>query len=77
MLFKAWILSAFLSAFIASLCRIVGMTKLELSHAHAFMSLSSVFVIVLSGLFFHEAITLPRVIGVLLTMIGIVVGSQG
>jgi len=77
MFFNPWILSAFLSAFVASICWMAAMTKFELSHAYPFMSLSFVFVLVLSGLFFHEAITLPKLFGVLLIMTGIIVGAQG
>ena len=77
MLFTPWILSAFLSAFVASLCWMAAMTKFELSHAYPFMSLSFVFVLALSGFFFHESITLPKLFGVLLIMTGIIVGAQG
>jgi uncharacterized membrane protein len=77
MFFNFWILSAFLSAFVASLCWMAAMTKFELSHAYPFMSLSFVFVLVLSGFFFHESITLPKLLGVLLIMAGIIVGAQG
>lgn len=77
MFLNPWILSAFLSAFVAAICWMAAMTKFELSHAYPFMSLSFVLVIVLSGLFFHEVITLSKVLGVLLIMAGIVVGGQG
>ena len=77
MFFNPWILSAFLSAFVASLCWMAAMTKFELSHAYPFMSLSFVFVLVLSGFFFHESITLPKLFGVFLIMTGIIVGAQG
>ncbi len=77
MFFNPWILSAFLSAFVAAICWMAAMTKFELSHAYPFMGLSFVFVLVLSGLFFHEAITFPKILGVLLIMTGIIVGSQG
>ena len=77
MFLNLWILSAFLSAFIASLCWMAAMTKFELSHAYPFMSLSFIFVLVLSGFFFHESITLPKLLGVLLIMAGIIVGAQG
>jgi drug/metabolite transporter (DMT)-like permease len=50
-----WILSGFLSAFLASLCWMAAMTKFELSFAYPFMSLSFVFVLVSSMLFFGEA----------------------
>jgi len=77
MFFNPWILSAFLSAFVASICWMAAMTKFELSYAYPFMSLSFVFVLALSGLFFHEVITLPKLFGVLLIMTGIIVGAQG
>lgn len=77
MFFNPWILSAFFSAFVASICWMAAMTKFELSHAYPFMSLSFVFVLGLSGLFFHETITLPKLFGVLLIMTGIIVGAQG
>jgi len=77
MFLNSWILSAFASAFLASLCWMAAMTKFELSHAYPFMSLSFVFVLVLSGFFFHEAITLPKLLGVLFIMAGIAIGAQG
>ncbi len=77
MFFNPWILSAFFSAFIASLCWMAAMTKFELSHAYPFISLSFVFVLILSVFFFHETITLPKMLGVLLIVTGIVIGAQG
>lgn len=53
------------------------MTKLPLSHAYPFMSLAFVLVMGFSGLFFHETITFPKMIGVMLIMIGLIIGSQG
>ena len=72
-----WVISSLVCAFLAFLCWMAAMTKFELSHAYPFMSLSFVFVLVLSGLFFHESITLPKLLGVLLIMAGIIVGAQG
>jgi multidrug transporter EmrE-like cation transporter len=77
MFFNPWILSAFLAAFVASICWMAAMTKFELSYAYPFTSLSFVLIIVISALLFHEAITLPKMLGVLLIMAGIVVGVQG
>ena len=53
------------------------MTKLQLSHAYPFMSLAFVFVLICSGLFFHEPITQPKIIGVVLVIIGLAIGSRG
>jgi multidrug transporter EmrE-like cation transporter len=77
MVFNPWIFSAFLAAFVASICWMAAMTKFELSHAYPFTSLSFVFIILIGGLFFHETITLPKLLGVLLIMAGIIVGAQG
>ena len=77
LLLNPWIISALLSAFLASMSWMAVMTKLQLSYAYPFTSLSFVFVLVLSGILFHETITLPKVIGMGLIVLGIIVGSRG
>jgi multidrug transporter EmrE-like cation transporter len=77
LLLNPWIISAFLSAFLASMSWMAVMTKLQLSYAYPFTSLTFVFVLVLSGMLFHETITLPKAIGMGLIVLGIIVGSQG
>ena len=72
-----FILSGFLAAFIASLFWMAAMTKFDLSHAYPFMAFNFVLVLILSGLLFSEAITLLKVIGITLVVLGIFVGSQG
>jgi len=71
-----WVISAFAAAFIASLTWIAAMTKLQLSTAYPFMSLSFVLVLVLSGLFFHEAITFYKILGMSLIILGIAIGVR-
>lgn len=77
LLLNPWVISAFLSAFLAALAWMAAMTKLPLSHAYPFMSLAFVLVMALSGLFFHEPITPAKVAGIVLIVLGLVVGSQG
>ena len=77
LLLNPWVMSGFLAAFLASLAWMAAMTKLDLSHAYPFISLTFVLVIILSGVFFHEAITTPKIIGLGLIVLGIVVGSRG
>lgn len=77
LLLNPWVISGFLAAFFASLTWMAAMTKLELSHAYPFMSLNFVFVIILSSLLFQETITPPKVVGLGLIILGIVVGSKG
>ncbi|MDN5836061.1 MAG: EamA family transporter [Nitrosospira sp.] len=77
LLLNPWVISGFLAAFLASLTWMAAMTKLELSHAYPFMSLNFVFVIILSSLLFQETITPPKIVGLSLIILGIVVGSKG
>ena len=77
LLIDPFIISGFVAAFLAFLCWMAAMTKLELSFAYPFMSLSFVLVLVLSGLFFHEPITLPKITGMILIVAGIIVSVQG
>jgi multidrug transporter EmrE-like cation transporter len=72
-----WVISSFAAAFLAALSWMAAMTRLQLSHAYPFMSLSFVLVIVCSGIFFHEPITTLKLLGVALIVLGIIVGSQG
>ncbi len=76
-LFKAlldpFILSGFAGAFIASLFWMAAMTKFQVSFAYPFMSIAFVAVLFLSALFFHEPITLGKVLGLILITSGIIV----
>ena len=77
LLLNPWILSALGAALLAAVSWMAAMTKLELSHAYPFMSLSFVLVAASSALFFHEPITPLKIAGLALIVLGIVVGSQG
>lgn len=77
LLLNPWIISALVAAFLASICWMAAMTKLQLSHAYPFMSLAFVLVLMASGLFFQEAITPLKIAGITLIILGIIVGSQG
>lgn len=68
-----FILSGFAAAFIASLFWMAAMTKFQVSFAYPFMSIAFVAVLFLSALFFHEPITLGKVLGLFLIICGIVV----
>jgi multidrug transporter EmrE-like cation transporter len=77
LLLNPWVISAFIAAFLASVSWMAAMTKFQLSHAYPFMSLAFVFVLIFSGLFFHEPITQPKIIGIVLVIIGLAIGSRG
>lgn len=72
-----WVISAFVAALLASITWMAAMTKLQLSYAYPFMSLAFILVMLFSGLLFNEPITTPKVMGVVLVIFGLAVGSQG
>lgn len=76
LLFDPLIFSGFASAFIASLFWMAAMTKFDISYAYPFMSLSFVLVFCLSVFLFQEPVTLYKVAGLGLIVLGIIVTSQ-
>lgn len=77
LLTNAWVISAFLAAFFASISWMAALTKLQLNYAYPFMSLAFVLVFAFSAILFQETVTTPKVIGLLLVVIGITIASQG
>jgi multidrug transporter EmrE-like cation transporter len=77
MVLNPWILSGVVAGFLALLCWMAAMTKFELSYAYPFMSLAFVLVTALSALLFHETLTAPKVLGLLLIVGGIIISSRG
>ncbi len=77
LLTNPWVLSALAAAFGAALCWMLAMTKLELSHAYPFVSLSFVLVLLLSAMLFGEPLSWYKALGVALIVAGVAVGSQG
>jgi drug/metabolite transporter (DMT)-like permease len=72
-----WVMSAILAVLLAGLAWMAALSKLELSYAYPFMSLAFVLVLIGSVFFFREAVTVPRVVGLLLIISGIIVTSRG
>lgn len=77
LLFDPWVLTGLLSALLAGLAWMAAMTRLELSFAYPFISLSFVLVFVFSAFFFNETVTAPKVLGMLLIIAGIIVIGRG
>ena len=72
-----WILSAMTAGFFALLCWLAAMTKFELSYAYPFMSLAFVLVLIFSAVLFNEPVTVPKVLGVVMVIAGLIVASRG
>lgn len=70
------VLSTFIAAFLASLAWMAAMTRFELSYAYPFTSLNFVAVLVLSVWLLGETLTLSKVAGVGLIVLGTLIASQ-
>lgn len=77
LVFNPWIISGMVGAFLAMLSWMAAMTKFELSYAYPFTSLAFVLALIFSAVLFHEVMTVPRVLGVVLIVAGIIVASRG
>ncbi|MDR3057774.1 MAG: EamA family transporter [Dysgonomonas sp.] len=68
-----FILSGFLSAFVASLFWLGAMSKFEITQAYPFMSLAPVLVFILGVGILGEPLTIGKVVGLVLIILGIIV----
>ena len=77
LLLNPWVMSAFLAALLAAVSWMAAMTRLQLSHAYPFMSLAFILVMLFSAFLFNEPLTVPKVAGAALVVVGLAIGSQG
>lgn len=75
-LLNLWIVSSFVALFLGSLSWIGVLIHFELSFAYPFTSLSFVLVLVLSVILFGESLSVAKIAGLGLIMIGVWVTSQ-
>lgn len=71
--FDPYILTGFISAFIASFFWMGAMSKFQITYAYPFMSLSPALVFLIGILFLNETFTWGKIIGLILIIIGIIV----
>jgi multidrug transporter EmrE-like cation transporter len=76
LLLNPWVISALLAAFLAAVCWIGAMTRLELSKAYPFMALNFILVTVFANLLFGEMVTWPKIAGLALVVLGLIVGGM-
>jgi undecaprenyl phosphate-alpha-L-ara4N flippase subunit ArnF len=70
LVFDPFILSGFVSAFVASLFWIGAMSKFEITQAYPFMSLAPVIVFILGVWVLGEPFTIGKVVGLALIILG-------
>ena len=71
-----WVASAFVAAFVAALCWMAALSKMELSHAYPFVGMTFVFVLIGSCFILGETVTPLKITGSALILLGIIVASQ-
>jgi multidrug transporter EmrE-like cation transporter len=76
LIFDPYIFSSFFAAFLASLAWMAALTKFEISYAYPFMSLSFILVLMFSYIFLHEPLTLAKILGITLIMVGLGIASR-
>jgi len=77
LLLNPWVISGFVGAFLASLAWMAAMSKFPLSYAYPFMSLAFVLVLFISPVILSESISMPKIIGMIFIVLGIIISSQG
>ena len=77
LLLRPWVISALAAAFLASLCWMVAMSRLELSRAYPFMALNFLLVGALAVPMFGEPLTRGKIAGIGLVIVGLIVLSRG
>lgn len=74
-LLNPWVLSSVVSAFLGMVTWMAALSRLPLSQAYPFVSLSFPLILVSSWLAFGEPLTVAKTVGVLLIMVGLIVGN--
>ena len=74
--FDPFVFSGLVAAFLASLSWIAAMTKFDLSYAYPFVSINFILVILLSGFLLGESISIQKVLGSILIIMGITISIR-
>ncbi len=76
LLLNPLVITGFIAAFLASLTWMMTLTQFELSYAYPFQSLSFVIVVFLSVLIFSEPLTLTKLLGTGVILVGLFILSR-
>ena len=76
LLIKPWVISGIFSTFLAGVSWMLAMTKFELSYAFPFMGLNYILIMCAGGILFNESITLARIVGAAIVVLGLVITSR-
>lgn len=77
LLLNPWVISSILATFLAGVSWMLAMTKFEISYAYPFVSLNYILVLIAGFVLFNEVISLPKLVGTALVILGIIVIAKG
>lgn len=77
LLLNPWVMSGIVATFIAGVSWMLAMTKFEISYAYPFVSLNYVLILAAGLLLFQESISIAKLAGSALIIIGIVILAKG
>ena len=76
LLINPWVVTSLASAFLGMLAWMMALTKVELSYAYPFTSLSFLLILLASGWLFDEPVTPAKLLGLAFIVAGIVISSR-
>lgn len=77
LLFNPWIISGVAATFLAGISWMLAMTKFEISYAYPFVSLNYILVLLAGFFLFNESLTLTKIVGSLIVIVGVVLIAKG
>ncbi|WP_267226285.1 EamA family transporter [Dyella silvae] len=76
LLLRPWVLSGLAAAFLASMCWMAAVSRFEISRVYPFMALNFLIVGFAAVPLFGETLTLSKIAGLILVVLGLVISSQ-
>lgn len=77
LLLNPWVVSGIVATFLAGVSWMLAMTKFEISYAYPFVSLNYILVLAAGFLLFQEAMSITKLAGSALVILGIIVIARG
>lgn len=77
LLLNPWVISGIVATFLSGVSWLLAMTKFEISYAYPFVSLNYILVMAAGFLLFQESLSVTKLAGSALVILGIVIISKG
>ncbi len=77
LLLNPWVISGIVATFLAGISWMLAMTKFEISYAYPFVSLNYLLVLAAGFLLFQESLSITKLAGSALVILGIIVIAKG